>query len=36
VQINWIHNMLNSQYASTGVGHYSVMDIAMIRYQIEF
>ena len=36
VQINWIHTMLNSQYASTGVGHYSVMDAACIRYHFEF
>jgi len=36
VQINWVHNMLSSQYVSVGVRHYSVMDIALIRYQVEF
>ncbi len=40
VQFNWIHCMLSSQYHGMSnmdiFGHYSVMDVAMIRYQIEF
>ncbi|HEX4143700.1 MAG TPA: porin [Pirellulales bacterium] len=36
VQINWVHTMLSSQYVVPGRDHFSVMDAACIRYQIEF
>jgi len=36
MQFDWVHTMLSSQYVVPGNRHFSVMDAAVIRYQVEF